>query len=107
MRALTRREWIAIAAISLVHAALSLAFLWAAALAALSRIDSGTRPAAGEWVLGLVTTVLWYPIAGPIMSASWARPSGLWGYLLLILNSLVWATIIVLAVRAFRARRGR
>lgn len=104
---MTRRTGVWIAVVALAHAGLSLAFLWAAAVAALSRIDSGTPPTAGERVLGLVTTVLWYPVAGPIMSANWARPSGPWAYLLLILNSLLWATIIVLAVRAFRARRPR
>ena len=98
---------LAIALVTLAHAALSLGLLWAAALAALSRIDNGTAPSLGERMLGLVTRVLWYPVAGPIMSASWVQPSGGWAYLLLLLNSLFWGALIVLAVRAYRARRSR
>ena len=101
------RIGLAIALVTLAHAALCLALLYGAALAALARIDTGTPPTGAERALGLATTVLWYPVAGPILSADWARPSGLWAYLLLVLNRLLWATLIVLAARALRARRIR
>jgi hypothetical protein len=101
------RTWLAVAGVTLLHAGLSLGLLWGSAVAALSRIDTGTPPTAGERLMGLATTILWYPVAGPIMSASWVRPSGLWAYLLLIVNSALWATLIVLGVRALRARRQR
>ena len=101
------RTWLAIALVTLAHAAVCLGLLYTAAVVALARIDTGSPPTVAERVLGLVTTILWYPVAGPIMSAQWVRPSGPWAYLLLVLNSLLWASLIVLAVRAARARRTR
>ena len=85
--------------ITIGHAALTMIMFLQSFRMGMSRFDSGATVALGERVLNGAVTIMMWPLITPLLL--W-RPnrlnqifSGLLGYIPLLLNSLVWALVIM------------
>ena len=95
-------------AITVVHLLLTVVLFGVAAGMSLSRLDSGGAPSLLEQAASLVTDVLLLPVARPVIEfapASW-NP-GLWGYLILVLNSAIWGMVGSLLLSRLRSQSRR
>lgn len=94
-----RKRLIGISAIAFVHAALCMAVLIEMFDLGMRRFDTGADPASGERILHTTWEILSFPILSPVMhsNGSWfhGKLGGILNYNLpLVLNSLVWGTVI-------------
>jgi len=90
---------------ALLHATVSFGVFLAAFGAASARLDSGRAASAGEQLLGAAVQVLHFPLvwlATEYAPARWLP--GLWGYVPLLLNGLLWAVVLVSVVARLAPR---
>ena len=90
------RKVTVVASLTLLHATVSFGVFLAAFGAASARLDSGRVASTGEQLLGATVQVLHFPLvwlATEHVPAGWLP--GLWGYVPLLLNGLLWAGVLV------------
>ena len=103
-RMLSPRTLAAALIVVVAHAALTAGVSVAVFGGAMARFDTGELASLPERALGAVLAVLLFPLG---LLALYVRPSwlqGLWGYIPLLVNSLLWAAVLVAARRRYRGR---
>lgn len=88
-------------AISATHLVCGIALFAASFGASMDRMDSGLPPSFAESLVSLASGVLWFPASALAGVAGEGWFSGLWGWPLLVANSLLWGTVVFyLALRS-------
>jgi hypothetical protein len=101
-----RRHYVLIPSIAALHLAASVALLLTSAGASLDRLETGSSPPLLERISSAVGNVLLYPVFIPF-SGVLGMSSGVIGWMLLILNSLVWAAAVKYLLQIATAHRRR
>jgi hypothetical protein len=86
--------------VALAHSALSVGLFMLVSGAGMARFDTGAPSSNAEWVLEIIVAILHAPVATLAFESvpiGWLP--GLWGYLPLLLNSLIWALVLVWIAR--------
>lgn len=100
------RHKVFVALVAVAHAALSIELFVLAFGSGMERFDSSASPSTGERLLEGLVTILHAPLvtlALPQSPAGWFP--GLWGYIPFLLNSLLWAAVLVWTARLYQSRR--
>jgi hypothetical protein len=105
MELFTVRKAIAILILALLHAALSFGIFLLAFGRGMSRFDTGNSPTVLERVLDAAALVLYFPFMHLAQLAPKGWFSGLWGYFPLLINSSLWAVVLVCVYCLLRGRR--
>jgi|GEM_PF-3258407 hypothetical protein len=84
-------------AISATHLVCGFALFAASYGASMDRMDSGLPPSFAESLVSLASGVLWFPASALAGIAGGGWFSGLWGWPLLVANSLLWGTVMTYA----------
>lgn len=98
------RKLLAIAVVASVHAALSLGAFLIGFGHTMARFETGAPPTLSERVIDAAILILFFPVVHLARQAPHGWFSGLWGYVPFLLNSAVWAVLVVYAWQAFRDR---
>ena len=99
-----RRSLVAFVAVAATHAALTLGLLVAGFGRTMARFDSGELLTVGERTLNASLQVLLFPLGQLALHVRASWMTGLLGYLPLLLNSALWAAVIVTGWRALHGR---
>ncbi len=87
------------------HAALSLGGFLLAFQKGMARFDAGGPTSMIEQALNIVVFVLHFPLVHLAQGAPRGWFSGLWGYVPILANSLLWSVMLVYVYFSLRARR--
>lgn len=91
--------------LALAHASLSIYALLHAFSAGMARFDTGQAPSIFEKLTDAFVLVMFFPLVHLCQHAPKGWFSGLWGYLPILLNSALWAWVMIHAYDWLRARR--
>jgi hypothetical protein len=101
-----RRHFILIPSLTVLHLVASVALLLASAGASLARLETGASLSVAEQISSAAGNILLYPVFVPSSGVP-SRSSGGIGWMLLIINSLVWAAVITYLLHIATVHRRR
>ncbi len=89
------KKTIIIFCLSIIHAIASFSLLLASISQVMHRFDTGELPSIGNKITDMLSMILLYPIFYPILISGGAKMfPGKTGYIILIINSFIWAIAI-------------
>jgi hypothetical protein len=94
-------------AVALIHTAATLLVMAQLITRGMARFDSGADPSSSERFLEGLSAVLNFPVFAAVLrlehAAKWFP--GLWGYLPIFVNSVLWAVALLYIVKKIRRSR--
>jgi hypothetical protein len=104
------KKIIILTSLTLIHAIISFGLFLKVFSAGMSRFETGELPSLGEKILGIFSTILFWPIVYPL--SIWGGKTflniffhGILGYIPLLLNSFIWALAIYWIIKKVKINR--
>ena len=95
--------------ITLIHAGVSWFLFLESFGVGMRNFDTGGFPTMGERILSGVVEILFWPLFAPLThwAGKWTSTTfpGLWGYIPLFCNSLIWGTVLWFIVERIRMKK--
>lgn len=93
--------FVVIPVLTVLHSAIFLATVLISYGASMDAFETGKSPSGARVIAGHINSVLQFPL---IPLAQWLGPSGRWGFVIVLTNGLLWATVSWLLLRRFKRR---